>query len=185
MDMLPTGRTLIDPDHVLEEAGIRLEMKVADLGVGAVGHFLFPAAKAVGPSGHIFAVDILPSVLEACRSRAKMMGLDNIDYIWGDLEKLGGTKLPDHSMDMALLVNVVHLTLKGKTLEEVKRILGTDGTAVIVDWKPSGGLIGPSPDRRVAKETVIAAMAAAGLDLKKEFEAGKNHYGLVFTKPAT
>ena len=104
MDYLPTGRALIDPFNALEKAGIREEMRVADFGVGTVGHFLFPAAQLVGPKGHVYGVDVLQSVLQANQSRIKLAGADNVELVWGDFERLGGSRLPDTSMDMVVMV---------------------------------------------------------------------------------
>jgi ubiquinone/menaquinone biosynthesis C-methylase UbiE len=183
MAMLPTGRALIDPNHVLEEAGLREEMKVADLGVGAIGHFLFPAAKLVGPKGMVFGVDILQSVLQANRSRAKTFGLDNIDFVWGNIELLGGTRLPDSSIDLALMVNVLHAVKQAEALTECRRILHSEGILTVVEWKPAGSSMGPSPEKRMAPEDVKKLVVQYGYNFKKEFEAGPQHYGMVFTKP--
>ena len=180
---MPTGRALLDPHKILEEAGIRQDMKVADLGVGNIGHFLFPAAEMVGEKGMVFAIDILKSVLDANKSRLKIAGYQNISFIWGDIERLNGTKLPDHSIDLAVMVNVLHAIDKKAAFTEVKRMLGTDGLFLVVEWKLQGGPMGPSPDHRLPKDEAIRLGAAAGLTLKKEFEAGPHHYGLVFTKP--
>lgn len=183
MNYLPTGRALIDPVKALEEAGIKEEMKVADLGVGAVGHFLFPTSDLVGSKGEVYGVDILKSVLQANENRAKLAGKkDNIHYVWGDIDRVGGTRLPDHSMDMALVVNVLHLAKDGGLLEEVQRILHTGGTLLVVDWKPAGTHLGPSPDRRLTKDEAKALLERSGMKLTKEFEAGSSHYGLVATK---
>ena len=180
---LPTGRALLDPEKILEEAGIRQGMHVADLGVGAVGHFLFPASRMVGEKGMVYAVDILKSVLEANKSRLKITGSANVTLVWGDLETLGGTRLPDHSIDLAVMVNILHAVGKSQALSEVKRILGTDGTLLVVDWKPQGGPMGPAPEHRLSKDETRKLAETAGFTFKKEFEAGPHHYGLVFTKP--
>lgn len=180
---LPTSRALIDPYMVLEEAGILQNMTVADLGVGAIGHFLFPAAGLVGPKGHVFGVDVLKQVLEANRSRAKALGVENIEYIWGDIEKLGGSRLPDSSVDLAILVNVYHATKNGQVLEEARRIMHSDGRLVIVEWNPAGASFGPKPESRVAKADVIEHAQRVGFTYMKDFTAGPYHYGLVFTKP--
>lgn len=182
MDYLPTGRALIDPFNALEKAGIKEEMRVADLGVGAVGHFLFPAAKLVGPKGHVYGVDILKSVLQANQSRAKLSGLDNIEMVWGNLEKIGGSRLPDASMDMALIVNVLHVVDKATTLREAKRVLATGGILLVIEWKAAGAALGPSAEKRLAKEDAVGAALEAGFRLQKEFDAGPYHYGLVFKK---
>ena len=183
MARIPVGRALLDPTLVLEAAGIRQEMQVADLGVGAVGQFLFAAAEMVGQRGHVFGVDILQPVLEANRSKAKQNGVDTVELIWGDLERLGGTRLPDNSIDLAILVNVIQVIKKGQTLAEAMRILHTGGTLLVADWKPAGTALGPVPEKRLSKEEAADLVAKAGFVLAKEFEAGPFHYGLVFTKP--
>lgn len=182
MDYLPTGRALIDPFSALEQAGIRQEMRVADFGVGAVGHFLFPAARLVGPKGHVYGVDVLKSVLQANQSRARLSGHDNIEMVWGNFEKPKGSRLPDGSMDMVILVNVLHVIDKAGGLAESRRVLGTDGRLLVVEWKAAGAALGPAPEHRLRQEDATAAAVAAGFILEKEFEAGKYHYGLVFRK---
>lgn len=184
MTILPTGRALIDPDKALLEAGIREEMKIADLGVGAVGHFLFPAAQLVGPKGMVFGVDILQSVIQANRSRAKAAGADNVEMIWGDIERAGGTRLPDNSIDMAIMVNVLHVVKMDVALAEARRILHTGGLLLAIEWKTAGSVIGPAAEKRLTKEDAAEMARKAGFAFKKDFEAGPHHYALVFTKPA-
>lgn len=183
MDYLPTGRALIDPFNALEKAGIREEMRVADFGVGTVGHFLFPAAKLVGPKGHVYGVDVLKSVLEANQSRAKLAGADNVQLVWGDFERPGGSRLPDASMDMVVLVNVLHVVDKPVTLKEAARVLGAGGILLIIEWKAAGTLIGPAPAKRISRDEAAAAGAQAGFRVVTDFEAGSSHYGLVLKKP--
>ena len=182
MDYLPTGRALIDPFNALEKAGIREEMRVADFGVGAVGHFLFPAAKLVGQKGHVYGVDILKSVLQANQSRAKLSGFENIEMVWGNLEKVNGTRLPDASMDMVIIVNVLHAVDKATALLEAKRVLATGGVLLVIEWKTSGAALGPAPERRLTKEDAVAAGLTAGFQMQKDFDAGPYHYGVVLKK---
>ena len=47
------GGILIDVNFILEKARIAEGMKVADLGCGTLGHFVFPAAKIVGKRGRV------------------------------------------------------------------------------------------------------------------------------------
>lgn len=182
MHLLPTGRALIDPFKTLEEAGIRQGMRVADFGVGTVGHFLFPAAELVGEKGHVYGIDILKPVLQAARSRARLAGAGNVELIWGNLEKLGGSRLPDNSMDLALIVNLLHAVKNSDMLKEARRILGTDGLLLVVDWKPAGSTLGPKAEHRLPKEEAKALASAAGFALDKDYEAGAHHYALLFKK---
>ncbi len=182
MDYLPTGRALIDPFNALEKAGIREEMRIADFGVGAVGHFLFPAAKLVGEKGHIYGVDILKTVIQANQSRMKLAGFDNIELVWGNFERPMGSRLPDASMDMVLMVNVLHAVDRMPSLQEAKRVLHTGGILLIIEWKLAGAALGPSPDKRIAKEPATLLGTQMGFSLLETFEAGPHHYGLVLKK---
>lgn len=185
MAYLPTGKELIDPFHVLEEAGIRQEMRVADFGCGTLGHYVFPAAKMVGPRGKVFAVDILKSVLSGVESRIKMESATNVAAVWGDIEREGGVNLPDSgSVDLGLLINNLFLSHERLAmLKECTRLVRPGGTMVIVDWKTTGSTFGPDASVRVSPEEARHLAEAAGLNFVKEFTPGQYHYGLIFTKP--
>lgn len=181
--VIPTSGELLDPIKVLEEAGIRAGMSVADFGCGTVGHFVFPAAKLVGAQGKVYAVDILKSVLSGITSRMKMEGATNVETLWGDLERANGIRLPDGALDIGLVVNNLFMAKnKEALLKECGRMVKPGGRLVVVDWKPTGGAIGPDPALRVSADGAKALAAAAGLKLEKEFSPGEYHYGLVYAK---
>lgn len=184
MRYLPTGRGLIDPFAALAEAGITQGMKVADLGVGTVGHFLFPASELVGKDGAVYGVDILKSVLESNESNARLQGKgENIHFVWGDIDRIGGTRIPDSSMDMVIVANLLHLGTDGGLLEEANRILHSGGILLVVDWKPAGTTFGPNPEKRIPLEKAKELLTKYGFETKKDFVAGKSHYGIVAMKP--
>lgn len=184
MVYIPTGNELIDPFKLLETAGIRVGMKVADFGCGTLGHYVFPAARMVGNEGKVYAVDILKSVLGGIASRIKLEGAANVETIWGDLERIGGISLPDSSLDMGLLINNLFLSKqKGEMVKECVRMVKPGGIFVIVDWKPSAAGIGPDPATRVGADEAKKLGLDAGLRLEKEFEPGKHHYGFIYKKP--
>lgn len=180
---LPTGRAVLDPEKVLAEAGIRQDMQVAELGIGGVGHFLLPAAQMVGPGGHVYGVDILKSVLEANQSRMRLAGVVNVEFIWGDVERPRGTQLPDSSMDLVTLINILYAVKREAALAEAFRILHTGGTLLIVDWKPAGTRLGPTAGKRLTPAEATAVATKAGFVLDRTFEAGPHHYGVILTKP--
>ncbi len=183
MDYLPTGRALIDPFNALETAGIRQDMRVADFGVGTVGHFLFPAAKLVGPNGHVYGIDILKPVIEANQSRMKLAGFDNVELVWGNFERPMGSRLPDASMDMVLMVNVLHAVDRLPALQEAKRVLHTGGLLLVIDWNPAGAVLGPAPEKRLSQAQAAALGAQAGFASGgNAFAAGPHHYGFVLKK---
>ena len=83
----------INIERVVSQLDIKSDMVIADFGAGH-GFFSVAFGKRVGPSGQIFAVDVLPQAIEAIRSRAKLEGLFNVKAIRGDLEKPNGSTLP-------------------------------------------------------------------------------------------
>jgi ubiquinone/menaquinone biosynthesis C-methylase UbiE len=184
MSYIPTGKELIDPFKVLEEAGLGADMKVADFGCGTLGHYVFSASRVVGPAGKVYAVDILKSVLDGIESMVRIERVTNVETVWGDLERVGGIKLPDGSLDVGLMINNLYLTNKQNEMtKECVRMVRSGGTFVIVDWKPQGATFGPDPKARVSAEAAMKLGLDAGLMLVKEFVPGPYHYGFIFKKP--
>lgn len=176
-----TGRKLLDPEGILRQAHLSAGMTYADFGAGALGHFVLPAARLVGPGTPVYAVDILKSVLEAVQSRAALEHVQNIKPIWGDIEKIHGVNLPDGSLDVLSIVNLAGLVKKSpNVLEEAKRLLKEDGKLLLVGWKEtSPSPIAPPKDQRVSIEEMKECVSRAGLVLMKTFEASTDHWGLL------
>jgi len=183
MPEIPTGKALLDSPALIAVAGIDYGMKVADLGCGTLGHFTFPAAHAVGGEGKVYAVDILKNALSAVESRAKVEGVDNVETLWGDLEMPGGVRIPDGTIDLVFLVNVASLVKKSPSVaEQVKRILREDGRLLAIDWRPGTKGFGPGDTHRVPAEEIRDIFTDLGFTVKKEFDAGPNHWGLLLEK---
>ena len=184
MPEIPTGRALLDSPNLLRKAGIDYGMTVADLGCGTLGHFAFPAAHLVGPEGKVYAVDILPSALAAIESRIKVEKVNNVKTVWGDLERPNGVRIPANSVHLVILVNVPRLLKKTPEIaNQVKQILKTKGRALVIDWQPDSGGLGPDADKRVSSEEIEQIFTDHGFLVKTEFDAGPNHWGLIVEKP--
>lgn len=183
MTYIPTGRELIDPFKFLEEAGIRSGMYVADFGCGTLGHYVFPAAQLVGPEGKVYAIDILKSVLEGIESHMKLESANNVETLWGDIEKPNGVRLKNGSLDLVILANNLFLSQQQPALfKECYRTLKRGGRLAVAEWKPTGVTIGPPREALVAKEDAEKVAEKAGFTLIKSFEPGKYHYGLLLAK---
>lgn len=177
------GNILLDPYHILNEIGLGQGMKLADLGCGAAGHFVIPAGKIVGESGIIYAVDLLKTVLDAVKSRAKMEGVGNIETVWSNLEIYGATDIPAGSLDIVLLANTLfQIKKREEVFREAVRLAKPGGKVAVVEWGLGEAPLGPPPAERLSKDTVRAMARNNGLAEVKEFKAGPYHYGLVFSK---
>jgi len=177
------GSALIDTKLILDKAQIGEKMKVAELGCGASGHFVFPAAKLVGKQGIIFAVDILKTVLETIDRRAKAENYGNIRTVWSNLEIFGATKIETASLDTVLLINILYQSNKRvEILREAIRLVKRGGRLVVVEWKNIATPFGPPAEEKVKKDLLELVAKKLGLQLDEEFDAGQFHYGLIFNR---
>lgn len=177
------GSSLINADLVLNTAHIEDKMKVADLGCGSSGHFVFPAAKMVGKKGVVYAVDILRSALETINKRARAENLANIKTVWSNLEIFGATKIEPASLDVAMLINTLYQSHKRvEILRETIRLMKKSGKLIVVEWKNIATPFGPPAEERVKKELLDNGAKKLGLHQEEEFDAGQYHYGLIYVK---
>ncbi|MBU1037145.1 class I SAM-dependent methyltransferase [Patescibacteria group bacterium] len=178
------GNELLNPEHLLKNIlKIAYQSKVADLGCGSMGFFTLQAAKLIGDKGTVYAVDILREVLSSIESRSRQEGLYNIKTIWSNLEIVGATKIPQESLDYTILVNTLFQTQKHReVLAESFNLLKAGGRLLVVEWKTSGGPIGPTQEMRISLEEVKQLSIELGFKIEREFVAGDNHYGIIFIK---
>ncbi len=177
------GNILLDPYFIFEQIGLGAGERIADLGCGSAGHFVIPAAKIIGEKGTVYAVDLLKSVLEAVKSRAKLEGVGNVELVWSNLEIYGATDIPEGSLDFVLLANTLfQIPKKEEVFREAMRLVKKGGKIAVVEWGLAAAPLGPPLDRRLNKDTVRQMAQANGLTEVREFKAGPYHYGLVFSK---
>src|SRR5918995_1330121 len=79
-DRITSSRGSARTTSILRAAGIAAGQVVVDLGAGP-GFFTLPAARVVGESGRVYAVDVQPSLLEVCRRRAAEAGVSGIETV--------------------------------------------------------------------------------------------------------
>ncbi len=166
-----------------EHLGIQPGQVVADLGCGGSGFFTLESARLVGDQGQVYAVDIVKGVLMSVDSKAKLQGLYNVKTVWSDLEIYGATEIPERSVDHGLLVNILFQTKKHEeVLREVSRLIRPGGKLLVVDWNDVPASFGPPLTDRVSVEHLRQLVPPLGYDEIKFFEAGRYHFGLIFSR---
>jgi len=174
---------LIDIRYIVDYLGLEENFRVAELGCGSFGYFVYPIAKMVGKNGRVYAVDILKSSLADIRRKALQENLRQIETVWSNLEIFKATKIESASLDVALLINTLSQSdKKAEIVREAIRLLKRGGKLVIIEWKSGSLPFGPSEDKRLKIDSMKNAAGQLGLSLTKEFTAGPHHFGLIFKK---
>ncbi|PIQ66995.1 MAG: hypothetical protein COV95_01125 [Candidatus Zambryskibacteria bacterium CG11_big_fil_rev_8_21_14_0_20_40_24] len=171
-----------EPNKNIEQAGIQAGDYVADLGSGS-GFYTLSAAKVVGERGKVFAIDIQKDLLTKTKNDLAKEGVFNVDILWGDIEKLGGTRLNDSSVDWVILSNILFQVREREIVaKETARILKSGGRVLVVDWSDSFGGLGPRQEDVVSPDNAKNLFLKLGLVVDKEINAGAHHYGIVMKK---
>ncbi len=170
-----------DPIKNLKAFELRENMIVADLGAGS-GFYAIPAAKMV-PTGKVYAIEIQRDYLIAIKNKGAEAHLNNIEYLLGDIEKIGGTKIKDNIIDAVIASNILfQVEDKDKFIEEAKRILKSGGKLLLVDWSDSSSIIGPSFGKIISKDEARKIFEEKGFIWHRDIDAGAHHYGMIFQK---
>lgn len=169
-----------DPKKNIAQFRIGHGMHVADLGTGS-GFYTIEAAKAVGTSGKVYAVEVQKELLEKLKNNLSHARLhNNVEVVWGNIETIGGTRLKDASVDRVIVSNVLfQVEHKDNLCLEVKRILKPKGKVLVVDWSDQSPL---GPKTIVSQSVATILFEKAGLEYESSINAGEHHYGLIFKK---
>jgi predicted methyltransferase len=159
------------PERVVADLGLAAGAKVADLGSGG-GYFTFRLARAVGPTGRVYAVDVDAGMNEHVAGEAADQGLANVATV---LAATDDPKLPER-VDLVFNCNTYH-HLEGRAayFRAVReRYLAPGGRVAIVEFKPE------KFSHSTARETIDEEMGAAGFRLVKAFDYLERQHFLVY-----
>ena len=118
----------------LERIGLRLGETALDVGCGP-GRLTIPAARCVGPTGVIVALDVQPKMLERLQRRVAELGVTNIVPQLGDIAT--DSRLPAESFDRAWMVTVLgEIPNRQAALRRLHRALKPGGTLSITEIFP-------------------------------------------------
>jgi ubiquinone/menaquinone biosynthesis C-methylase UbiE len=151
----------VRPEETIKEFELEPGMVVADFGCGS-GHYTVAAAKRVGDTGRVYALDVQKDLLQAVKSTAELNNLKNIEIIWADLDIPLGSRLADNSVDFVIISNILFQTENRLQItKEALRILKDGGKVAVIEWAAEGEPrqgrekkveVGPPLSQRIAKE---------------------------------
>lgn len=143
----------LNPNEVLKQLKLRADMIAVDFGSGS-GGWAIPLAKKL-EDGTVYAIDILEEPLSALRSAMSLEKIRNIRPVRSNVENKNGSTLPDSSIDLVLITNLLFQTEKREEVfEEARRILKSGGKVLVVDWEedsPQGPVEGRISEKEVKK----------------------------------
>lgn len=161
-------------ERVMDILGIKKDTHVADIGAGS-GWFAVRAAKRVGNTGMVYAVDINPEAIAYIDRRTQREGIGNVHAI---LSQEDDPTLPKNSVDSVLLLKTYHeVAHPVLLLEKLRSSLRSGAKIGIIDRNGKGD------DHGVSQDVVIREAAQAGYQLQEQYDFVKGDgedYFLVF-----
>lgn len=125
-------------DLLLPELRLAPGMAVADIGAGT-GYIARRMAPLVGPTGHVWAVDVQPEMIRMLQESARRTGQAQIRPVLGTVDNV---KLAAESIDLAIMVDVYHeLEFPYEVLASVVRALKPGGRVVFVEYRAEDPLV--------------------------------------------
>ncbi len=110
---------------------------VIDLGSGA-GNDCFVARSLVGETGKIIGIDFTEAMIEKARNNAEKLGFNNVEFRYGDIEKLPVTA---NKADVIISNCVLNLVpYKEKAFSEIYRVMKPGGHLSVSDVVLKGEL---------------------------------------------
>jgi SAM-dependent methyltransferase len=148
-------------DRVMDLLAIKPGKTVADIGAGS-GWFTVLAAKRVGNTGRVYAVDINPAAIQHIDERIEKEKLANVRTILG---KPDDPDLPRDAVDAVLLLKTYHEVAQPVSLLRNLRAALRPGARVgIIDRDGTG------EDHGVHKQIVLREAQQAGYRLLEEHD---------------
>jgi len=166
-------------DEVVAAMKLQRGEVVADIGAGS-GLLSVPVARAVGPTGRVYAVEIDAGFFPAIKKRADDNGVANVQTVLGEFTD---PKLPGKDVDVAFFHDVLH-HVQGRAayLKTLAGYLKPGGRIVVVDFEGGKGPHSSDATLQVPREQLTAWMKEAGLSLVDDVKLFPEKYVLVYRR---
>ncbi len=160
--------------RVVDSLLIKQGQRVSDLGSGS-GLFTRPFARAVGPQGVVYAVDIDEGLLKYVEKTALEQRLTNIKTIRAAEDD---PKLPEPVDLIAIIDTLHHIANQPAYLKNLKRYLRPNGRVAIIDFSKTW----PAGHEKMAYklEDLNGWMTAAGFKMISQHYFLDNDFFVIY-----
>jgi len=155
--------------EVLRAIGVREGDRVADVGAGS-GLYTRLFAKAAGPKGRVYAVEISPRFIEHIDQTSAEAGLANVVTVLGRVDSI---TLPPDSVDLVFACDTYHhFEAVEPTLASIHQALARGGRFVVVEFDriPGQSREWVLDHVRAGKNEFRSEIEAAGFSFAEEIE---------------
>ena len=171
----------LKPQNIVASVGIKPGQRVADLGCGS-GFYVLAAAKIVGNTGRVLAIDVQDAKLTATKSISLQHNLHNVEVYRADLEKPLEESLHGQE-DLVIVASILHEVKDREALiKNAYALLKTGGLLLAVDWKVDHSPFGPAMEKRIEEHDLRQILEATGMKHLKDLSGDLYHYAMVFQK---
>lgn len=168
-----------EPDLALDAIKLEKGSTVADVGAGS-GYMSVKMAKRVGPMGKVYANDIQPEMIALLRQRLAKEKIANVEPILGAVDD---PKLPAHSLDLILMVDVYHEFQQPQAmLRHMHDALKPGGRLVLLEYRKEDPTIPIREEHKMSVAVAKLEVEAEGYKLSRVDEVLPRQHILIFTR---
>jgi ubiquinone/menaquinone biosynthesis C-methylase UbiE len=152
------------PEKAIAELNLKPGMWVADVGAGT-GFYSIRLAKAIGPTGTVYANDIQQAMLDRLKIHAAQQNVTNIVTVLGTESD---PRLPVGKFDLVILVDVYHeFSRPQRMLDGIRDALKSDGRLVLLEFRKEDPSVPIRPEHKMSVAEVKAEVTPEGYSCEK------------------
>jgi ubiquinone/menaquinone biosynthesis C-methylase UbiE len=181
----------LNSEEILAELDLKGNETFLDAGCGD-GYISKMAVEKYLPQGKVYAVDAYAESIRQLQEYVDEHDIENLIPVEADITG-AIPDVGDGSVDVVLMLNVFHGfkddDQKEDVINELKRIVKSDGRIAIMDFKPIEMTKGPPIDVRISHVEMEKTFNQFGLEktylnvnIGEENPQGKSHYLIIFKK---
>jgi ubiquinone/menaquinone biosynthesis C-methylase UbiE len=172
----PERRKWLNPEKILSDIGLAAGMTFVDVGSGD-GYFAIPAARMIGLTGKVIAVDIDDGAIKRLRQNATDEGLSQVS---AEVRSAEETVACERCADFVFFgINLHDFEDPAQVIRNAKSMLRLSGLLVDVDWKPEPMPFGPPLRRRYSIDKARQLIEAEGFNVISVADAGPYYYIII------